>query len=78
MNKEVVLARGSKTYDVLNKITIDAKLVNTSIGERTLAKECCGGDLFLLDRGYPSYDLLVSLVVKTMHFSASRFSFYLS
>lgn len=65
MNKEVVLARGSKAYDVLNKITIDAKLTNTSIGERTLAKEhikmCSAGDLFLLDRGYPSYDLFMTI-----------------
>jgi hypothetical protein len=74
MNKEVVLARGSKAYDVLNKITIDAKLVNTSIGERTLAKEhmkmCSAGDLFLLDRGYPSYDLFMTIKEMSGEFCA--------
>lgn len=62
MNKSVVLARMSKAFDVLNNLTIDAKLVNREIGEQTLAKQhikahLTKGDLWLFDRGYPSYDL---------------------
>ena len=72
MNKTVVLARMSKAYDVLNKINIDAKLVNRKIGEHTLAKqhlEHCGkGDLLLFDRGYPSFDLFRKTLASGCHF----------
>lgn len=66
MNKTVILARISKAYDVLNKISIDSKLVNRKIGEHTLANQhlkCFGeGDLVLLDRGYPSFDLFRNIL----------------
>ena len=72
MNGTVVLARLSKAYDVLNNISIDAKLVNTSIGEHTLAKQHLdhlgAGDLILYDRGYPSYDLFKYNLDKSCHF----------
>ena len=59
--KSVVLARISKAYDVLNKLTLDAKLTNPQTDERTLATEhllfCGKGDMVLLDRGYPSFEL---------------------
>lgn len=74
MNKTVVLARISKAYDVLNKISIDAKLVNLKIGEHTLAnqhlKYCENGDLILLDRGYPSFDLFRNILDSGSHFCA--------
>lgn len=74
MNKTVVLARISKAYDVLNKISIDAKLVKRKIGEHTLANQhlkCCGdGDLVLYDRGYPSFDLFRNTLMSGSHFCA--------
>ena len=74
MNKNIVLARLSKAYDVLNGLSIDAKLVNRNIGEHTLANEhltCLGkGDLVLFDRGYPSYDLFNNTRAHQCHFCA--------
>lgn len=72
MNGTVVLARLSKAYDVLNNISIDAKLVNTKIGEHPLAKQHLDylgeGDLILYDRGYPSYDLFKNDLDKDCQF----------
>lgn len=74
MNKTIVLARVSKAYDVLNKINIDAKLVNRKIGEHTLANQhieyCTKGDLILYDRGYPSFDLFMNTLSSGSHFCA--------
>ena len=74
MNGTVVLARLSKAYDVLNNISIDAKLVNTEIGEHSLAKKHLDdlgeGDLILYDRGYPSYDLFKNNLDKGCQFCA--------
>ena len=72
MKGTVVLARVSKAYDVLNKISIDAELVKREIGEHTLANEhlkyLSTGDLCLLDRGYPSFDLFKNILEKEVHF----------
>ncbi len=74
MKKTVVLARVSKAYDVLNKLSIDAKLVNRKIGEHTLANQhleyCSKGDLVLYDRGYPSFDLFRNTLASGSHFCA--------
>lgn len=74
MNGTVVLARASKAYDVLNQISIDAKLVNKKIGEHMLAKEHLkhmgAGDLGLLDRGYPSYDVFAYTLERGAEFCA--------
>lgn len=74
MNKKIVLARLSKAYDVLNQISIDAKLVNRKIGEHTLANQHLinlgKGDLVLLDRGYPSYDLFKNILLSGCQFCA--------
>jgi len=74
MNKTIVLARISKAYDVLNKMSIDAKLVNLKVGERTLANQhlkfCSKGDLLLLDRGYPSFDLFRNILASGSQFCA--------
>ena len=59
---EVVQARASVLYDVLNGITLDAVLENLNIGERELALRHAyqwkKGDLIIYDRGYPSYDFI--------------------
>lgn len=74
MRKTIVMARVSKVYDVLNKITIDALLVNRKIGEHTLANQHFEyiepNDLLLFDRGYPSYDLFRNILLKGGHFCA--------
>jgi len=74
MNKTVVLARASKAYDVLNKISIDAKLANREMGEHALANQhlayCGKGDLLLYDRGYPSYDVFRKALEAGCHFCA--------
>lgn len=64
----------SMLYDVLNYITLDAKLAPLSTGEREL---CRGhfdymkeGDLVLLDRGYPSLGLFFEMIARKIHFCA--------
>lgn len=59
---EIVQARASVLYDVLNGIVLDAVLDNPSKGERELALRHAHrwrkGDLIIYDRGYPSYDFI--------------------
>jgi hypothetical protein len=59
---EVVQARASVLYDVLNEITLDAVLDNLNKGERELALRHTHRwkkkDLIIYDRGYPSYDFI--------------------
>jgi hypothetical protein len=59
---EVVQARTSVLYDVLNNIALDAVLDNLSQGERELAlrhaTQWKKDDLIIYDRGYPSYDFI--------------------
>lgn len=59
---EVIQAKASVLYDVLNRIALDAILDNLSKGERELAlrhqHQWRKGDLIIYDRGYPSYDFL--------------------
>ena len=59
---EVVQARASVLYDVLNGITLDAVLENAAKGERQLALSHSHmwkkDDLIIYDRGYPSYDFI--------------------
>jgi Transposase DDE domain len=61
------LARVSQCFDVLNHITLDARIESLSIGERELALTHCDhigtGDLALLDRGYPAF-WLFSLILR--------------
>jgi hypothetical protein len=76
--KEIVQARASVLFDVLNNIAIDSKLANknnsatnelVAYDERTLASQhlkCCTmQDLVIMDRGYPSYELFASFHNKT-------------
>jgi hypothetical protein len=66
MNKSLVLARMSKAYDVVNDLTLTAKLVSKDVGEQTLAKQhitdcLVKGDLWPFDRVYLAYDLFKDL-----------------
>lgn len=74
MNKNIVLARLSKAYDVLNGITLDARLSNKKTGEHSLAnlhlEKLVEGDLLLYDRGYPSYDLFRNALAAGCQFCA--------
>jgi hypothetical protein len=66
--KEVVQARASVLYDVLNYMAVDATIVDKSIDERALAVEhlkmSTTDDLIIFDRGYPSYQLFTDIVHK--------------
>lgn len=59
--RNVVIARFSKSYDVLNRIAVDARLTKRTNGEHYLAEQhltyAQKNDLILLDRGYPSFTL---------------------
>ena len=54
-------ARTSQLYDVLNQVTLDARLEPISVDERTLAAahlaQTQEGDLVVYDRGYPAFHL---------------------
>jgi hypothetical protein len=67
--KEVIQARASVLYDVMNEVVIDCYLKNgvkdeeiESYDERRLAlmhlKECKRDDIVIMDRGYPSYKVI--------------------
>lgn len=62
----------SLLYDVLNLITIDARIAPYSDSESNLLVQHLPstqeGDLLLLDRGYPSYWLLFLLTAKKIQF----------
>jgi hypothetical protein len=59
---EVVQARTSVLYDVLNGLALDAALDHLNIGERDLALTHAHRwkkkDLIIYDRGYPSFDFI--------------------
>lgn len=65
-SKEVVQARASVLYDVLNNIVIDATLKDKAHGERALAvshlQHTQKGDLIIFDRGYPSIELFSHII----------------
>ena len=65
-SKEVVQARASVLYDVLNNIVIDATLKDKAYGERVLAvshlKHTQKDDLIIFDRGYPSIELFSHII----------------
>jgi len=77
-SKEVVQARVSTLYDVMNNMAIDATIRNKvnkegstlrAYDERTLAVEhldyCGKEDLVIFDRGYPSYEFFARYAQKT-------------
>jgi len=68
----VVNARGSVLYDVLNNLVLHGVLAPYSVGERALAiqhlVQCGQGDLVIYDRGYPSYGLMHEVTNTGAHF----------
>lgn len=68
------LARVSQMFDVLNKITLDARIAPHATGERELAAQhfahLKAGDLVLLDRGYPAFWLFAMIGARQAHFCA--------
>jgi hypothetical protein len=71
-DSERSLAMGSMLYDVLNLITIDARIAPYASSERDLLEahldKVKAGDLLLLDRGYPCFWLLFLLKAKGIEF----------
>jgi hypothetical protein len=71
-----VQAQGSCLYDVLNGIIIDAKFTPYKTSERDLASEHLkrldnirtDKELIIMDRGYPSRDLIYDFISKSFHF----------
>lgn len=68
------LGRVSLCYDVLNLLTLDARLEGFSTAEQELLEEhlstvgFLSGDVLLLDRGYPSLALMYRLRQRKLHF----------
>lgn len=67
-------ARVSQMFDVMNKITVDARICPKSEGEREAAAyhflKLQPGDLLILDRGYPAYWLFQGALSMDAHFCA--------
>ena len=68
-SKEVIQARASVLYDVLNHMAIEARFDDRSIDERSQTKEhlkvTCKDDLIVFDRGYPSYELFGTIMTQS-------------
>jgi len=67
------LAIGSFLYDVLNLVTIDAQIAPYKSSEQSLLykshlDKIKPGELLLLDRGYPSFALLFTLMARKIEF----------
>lgn len=69
---DVIVARVSVLYDVLNELVLDGKLVPFSEGEVPLSrnhlKYAVNGDLIIMDRAYPSFDLAYRMQEKGVEF----------
>lgn len=69
---DVVIGRVSVLYDVLNDIVVDGLLRPFSEGEVTMAREhlrhARKGDLLVMDRAYPGFDLAWELLGIGAHF----------
>ena len=75
--KTYAKARAMTIYDVLNDLTVSAKLLPYNAGERTVihsfadelkASGYYDKSILLLDRGYPSFDLYHQLIEHGMNF----------
>lgn len=71
-NDDIIQARVSVLYDVLNQLVVDAKLTNPTLGEITLAHQhvshILAGDLVIFDRGYPSFELANQILLQKANF----------
>lgn len=68
-NKEIVQARVSVLYDLLNNIVVDAIMSDSKIHEINITikehlKQVKEEDLVIFDRGYPSYRLFATITSK--------------
>jgi hypothetical protein len=66
-NNQVVQARASVMYDVLNNIVIDATLQDYTTQEQQIVqkhhlKHLMNNDLLIMDRGYGSYELFAKII----------------
>jgi hypothetical protein len=68
------VARVSQLFDVLNEVTLDARIAPKAVGERALAAQHIvhlqAGDLVLVDRGYPAFWLFALIRAQNAHFCA--------
>lgn len=69
---EIVQARSSVLYDVLNKFVLDSSISHVSVKERELALKhhvkCKKNDLIIYDRGYPGYDFFYKHITNSINF----------
>jgi len=69
---DVIIARVSVLYDVLNEIVVTGTLSPYKTGEITLAQEHLGkieqNDLVILDRAYPSFELAHNILKRKADF----------
>lgn len=69
---DVVLARVSILYDVLNDIVLDGVLCNFKIGEVTLSQQhlplAKENDIIIMDRAYPSFESMYEMQQRKIHF----------
>lgn len=68
-NKQIVQARVSLLYDLLNGVVIDAMITDRKTHEITIAKDehfaaFKRGDLVIFDRSYPSYEIFAAITHK--------------
>lgn len=68
-NKEIVQARVSVLYDLLNSIIVDATITDSKTHEINITidehlKNTTKEDLIIFDRGYPSYKLFATITSK--------------
>ena len=70
----IIYGRLSQAYDLLNNLTVDAKLSTYDDNEHNLALQHTAifqaGDLTLYDRNYASFWLFAQLIKKGVHFCA--------
>lgn len=76
--KPVPMARISKMFDPLNKITIHALIDPKGVGEREMAashfEQIDQHDLILLDRGCPAFWIFKLILSRNAHFCAGIFA----
>lgn len=69
---DVVIARASILYDLLNEIVLDGKLCHFNIGEVPLSREhiklAKEDDIIIMDRAYPSFESVYEMQKRKIHF----------
>lgn len=69
---DVVIARTSILYDLLNEIVLDGKLCHFNTGEVSLSREhlklAKENDIIIMDRAYPSFESIYEMQKRKIHF----------